>query len=165
LLYNDLLKNIVKTFSDENFNLSHIEKNLNNLLKPVNDNYWNYYYRFGSKSSKKLKLAGKDRINEIISNVIVPFIYFYSRFFNNEIVKNNVLKFYTNHKISNSNSILKTMEQQLLKAKNISIKTPAIEQAVIQLYNFYCLREKCEECKIKMSFIRDKGFEYKIIFY
>lgn len=165
VLFDDLFKNLVKTFSSENFNLSAIEKELNRFLLPIPDDFWNHNYRFGLKAPVKFKLVGRDRINDIITNVIIPIIYLYSRIFNDDIIKNNALKFYANHNIANSNSILKIMEQQLLKSKNISINTPAIEQAVIQLYNFYCTRGRCDDCKIKMDFINDKGFDYKIIFY
>jgi hypothetical protein len=70
-----------------------------------------------------------------------------------------------NLKIKPDNSIIKLISEQLIKQRKIRIDSHAKEQSVIQLYNFYCIREKCRECKIGKNVLSEKGYEYKIIFY
>jgi hypothetical protein len=57
------------------------------------------------------------------------------------------------------------MESQLLKKYEIEINSPSLEQAAIQLYNFYCTREKCKECDIGKRIVDKSGFDYKIIYF
>lgn len=165
ILLSDLFKEIILSFSDSVFNLRKTEKSLFNLLRPAEDSYWSHNYRFGKSTSKKMVLLGKNRMDELITNVIVPFVYFYAKMFEKDSVKSNVIEFYTGHKINSANSISKAIRNELLFPKGISINTSAIEQAAIQLYNFYCSRGKCDQCKIGTSFVRESGYEYRIVFY
>lgn len=172
IIYSDLFKQVIQAFSDKSFELKTVENKLRTMFKPEDDIFWNYHYKLTGipdggqhKRRQKINLAGKERINDIITNVTLPFIFLYSQVFKADSVKLNVLKFYSSHNIKTSNSIVKMMAQQLLQNKGIKVNTPAIEQAVIQLYNFYCSRERCDECKIGLSFVKEKGYGYKIIFY
>ena len=167
----DLFKQIIQLFSFQNIDLKITERKIKELFIPADDEFWYYNYkltgtinRFGGKT-KPIKLIGKERINDIISNVIIPFVYLYSGVFDDKNIQENVLSFYISHKVSVSNSVSKTIFEQLLKNKEIKVNTSAIEQATIQLYNFYCSREKCDECKVGTGFVREKGYEYRIIFY
>ena len=60
----------------------------------------------------------------------------------------NVLNFYSNLKIKPDNSVLRVIERQVLNNRSIKINSPAMEQASLQLYNFFCTRERCNECAI-----------------
>ncbi len=135
------------------------------MFEPMYDDYWSTHYDFGKMSKTGYKLIGEQRINDIIINVIIPFVYLYSIFFEKKTVKANVLDFYRNFKNKPDNSIVKVIERQILNKNKININTPAIEQAAIQLYNFYCVRGRCNECKIGGDNMRNSGYEYKIIFY
>src|ERR1035438_5820123 len=41
--------------------------------------YWDTHYTFGKQSDEKVKYAGKDFVNTIIINTIVPFLYVYGK--------------------------------------------------------------------------------------
>jgi hypothetical protein len=135
------------------------------LLAPKYDRYWSEHYNFGKKTEKPYNLLGKERINDIIVNVLIPLVYLYSEIFSDNEIKKNILILYTELRITPKNSVLNLMSSQLLDEKAIEIKTPATEQGVIHLYNFYCLRERCNECKCGKSIVKDGGFNYRIIFY
>jgi hypothetical protein len=165
LIADNLFKNIILEFKTANFEIKECHKSLLKMFEPVNDDYWSAHYDFGKKSKTGYKLIGEQRINDVIINVIIPFVYFYSIVFEKGIVKANVLDFYRNFKIKPDNSIVKVIERQILNPNKINIKTPAIEQAAIQLYNFYCTRERCNECKIGGVNVGNRGYEYRIIFY
>ena len=98
-------------------------------------------------------------------NVIIPVVYLYAAVFEKRTVQKNVMEFYNSLKFNQSNSVLDVIENQVLKERKIKINTPAFEQAAIQLYNFYCVRERCSKCKIGEQAFKNKGYEYKIIFY
>jgi len=95
----------------------------------------------------------------------VPLVYLYSEVFSDDEIRKNILGMYSELRINPKNSVLNLMSSQLLDEKGIEIKTPAAEQGVIQLYNFYCMRERCNECKCGKSIVKEAGFNYQIIFY
>ena len=165
ILREELLKKIVMEFKQWSFEVKKCFKSLSDLMLPDEDPYWQEHYNFGKLSKTKNKLIGKDRINDIIINVIIPLTYSYAEVFKDDIIKSNVLKFYNEFKIKPSNSVLDIISEQLLNSKDIKINTPAAEQAAIQLYNFYCTRERCKECVVWKSLENKKGYDYQIIFY
>jgi hypothetical protein len=165
LLNEDLLKNIILIFETDKFNVSDCCNTISELFKPETDKYWQSHYDLGKISKSQNKLIGSQRIEDIIINVIIPLVYLYSAEFNNPVIKTNILSLYHNQKIKPDNSVVKVVQKQVIKNRKITINTPAYEQAAIQLYNFYCMRERCNECEIGRHVFSDKGYEYKIIFY
>jgi hypothetical protein len=166
ILYSSLFKDVVLAFSDEeNFNEKRTYKMLFNLFNIGLSGYWAEHYNFGKVSAGNYSKLGKQRLNDIIVNVIIPVVYLYADVFGKEEIIRNILEFYTQLNIKNTNSVLKVMDEQLLSINGIKINTPAAEQAAIHLYNFYCIREKCESCMIGTNAVKDKAFDYKIIFY
>jgi hypothetical protein len=160
-----LLKNIILQFKENNYTVKDCYHNLSEMLAPKYDRYWSEHYNFGKKTEKPYNLLGKERINDIIVNVLVPLVYLYSEVFSDDEIRKNVMRMYTGLRINPKNSVLNLMSSQLLEEKGIGIKTPAAEQGVIHLYNFYCMRERCSECKCGKSIVKDAGFNYRIIFY
>ena len=160
-----LFKNIVLSFQKENFDVKKTYKELSALLKPDSDKYWNNHYDFGRKSKTSNKLLGAQRINDIIINVIMPIVYVYSEIFKVDVIKKNVLELYNSLKINPDNSVVNVISEQILKSRGIEIISPSMEQAAIQLYNFYCTRQRCGECEIGKLVLNKRGLDYKIIFY
>jgi hypothetical protein len=165
LLYEDLFKGIVLNFQADDFKVGDCYNNLKSLLEPYDDYYWSKNYFFSRQSKRTYQLLGEERLNDIIINVIIPFVYLYSVTFKNSDITKNVLNFYSDLKIKADNSVVKVIKTQLLNHTRIKINSPAIEQAAMQLYNFYCTRERCEMCEIGKSVYKEKAYEYKIIFY
>ena len=162
---NDLFRQIVLLFQDNEIEPKEIYKNLAGLLKPGRDEYWMNHYNFGKISSAPSKLLGMQRVDDMIVNVIIPFLYLYADVFARRSLKNRVIDFYTKLKTKPDNSIVKLIQSQVIKKRKIPINSPAGEQAAVQLYNFYCARERCKDCSIGKIVFKDTGFEYKIIFY
>ncbi|RPI14853.1 MAG: DUF2851 family protein [Ignavibacteriae bacterium] len=166
IIKNSLFKDVILAFSDDDdFEVKRAYKVLNSLFDIELSGYWVDHYNFGKTSAGNYCRLGKQRLNDIIINVIIPIVYLYADVFCKENIRRNVLTFYTQLNINPSNSILDVMEEQLFSNYDIKIKTPAAEQAAIQLYNFYCIREKCETCLIGNNAVKDKAFDYRIIFY
>ena len=54
-------------------NVNNLEKEVNNLLKRLHHPFWEYHYTLRSAPSKTaLRLVGKDRLRDILGNVIFP---------------------------------------------------------------------------------------------
>ncbi len=159
-LYKNLFKEIITIFNVGN----KIYQNIVELFLNIEiSDYWKSHYNFGKETKSKTKYIGKERINDIISNVIIPLVYLYSVEFQITETKEKVLDFYQNLKCISSNEITRVMEEQL----NIKAKTIADEQGLIHLHNFFCIKVKCYECAIgEKVFEADRVSEpLKIIIY
>ncbi len=165
MLNENLFKNIVLEFRKENFDEQDCYISLTKMFEPADDAYWSRNYNFGKSRKSETRLAGKQRISDIIVNVVLPFVFLYSNVFEKQIVKRNVISFYNEHRFKPDNSVIKLIEEQVLKNRSIKINTPAFEQGAIQLYNFYCTRNRCSDCKIGERMLKKSGYEYTIIFY
>lgn len=169
LLYRELFRALILVFEDKEFTVKQAVKDITGLLEPSADYYWNSHYDFGKSSKAKNILAGRQRISDILINVILPLLYLYSTEFANKALQKNLLKLYSGYPSKAENSVLRVMQSQLLGGREIG--TVAVEQGLIQLHNFYCTREKCDKCVVGKSAAQessarpDKGFEYKIIYY
>ena len=90
-----LLKNIILQFKENNYTVKDCYRNLSEMLAPKYDRYWSGHYNFGKKTEKPYNLLGKDRINDIIVNVLVPLVYLYSEVFSDDEIRKNVMRMYT----------------------------------------------------------------------
>jgi Protein of unknown function (DUF2851) len=160
-----LFKSIISEFEQPSLRPHKLHKSLTDILLPEPDEYWNSHYDFGKSSKKKNVLLGMQRIDDIIINVILPFALLYSKLFSLPEVRSNMYNIYKFLKTNPENSVLKVMKSQLLSKYEIEINSPSLEQAVIQLHNFYCTRERCDECDIGKRVTIRTGFDYKIIYY
>jgi hypothetical protein len=165
IIKEELLKNIIRCFESAVFEVKPAHKEIHALFNIEPEGYWSNHYHFGKISKGNYSKLGKQRINDIIINVIIPFVYLYSQVFSKDVLKKNILKYYASVKVNSDNEVLRVMEEQLLKKNHIAVNTPAIEQAVIQLHNFYCVRQKCDNCKIRTDMVKDRAYDYRIIFY
>ncbi|HRJ84225.1 MAG TPA: DUF2851 family protein [Ignavibacteria bacterium] len=165
LLKDELFKKIIDIFSSPAFSVKSAVKKLESLFEPGYDEYWQSHYDLGKRSKGKNILGGKQRISDIIINVILPFVSVYSQTFDRQAIKENAVEFYNEFRIRPDNNITRVIAAQLLKTKKIKLNTPAMEQGVIQLYNFYCTRENCGKCDIGKHVFEKKGYDYKIIYY
>ncbi len=160
-----LFRNIILQFKVSKFSVKDCYRNLSDLFAPNYDRYWSEHYNFGRKTKKPYRLLGKERINDIIVNVVVPLVYLYSVEFSDDEINRNVTAMYDELRIRPANSVLNIMSEQLLDQKGVKINAPALEQGAIHLYNFYCMRERCGECKYGKSILKDGGIDYRIIIY
>lgn len=141
ILYKNFLKDIVTIFNEED---KIYQKLLDLFLNVEISDYWKNHYNFGKETKSKTKYIGKERINDLITNVIIPFIYFYALEFDIFETQGKVLNFYDSLKCISTNEITRVMSEQL----ELKPKTVADEQGLIHLHNFYCVKGKCCDCKI-----------------
>ncbi len=157
----DLFKKIVLSFENED---KPVEK-LFDLLSSIEvSDYWKSHYNFGKpRKTVKEDAIGKDRLNDIITNVILPVLYLYCKRYSKQELEYRILSAYFFTKKPSRNEITRVMENQL----GFRIKTISQEQGMIQLHNFYCVKGKCTKCKIGKEVFKDETLyePLKIILY
>ena len=131
-------------------NAREIEKILENGLK----NYWVDFFLYGKPGRRKISRPGKETIDLLIINSIVPIIFLYGQFRMNEKISEQSI----------------TLLEELPTEKNsitrqwsdfgLDIKNAFDSQAVIHLETRYCLKKRCIDClfgnRIMMGKVKDK---------
>jgi hypothetical protein len=146
LLNENMLSSIVDAFANE-INSEERKKYLKNILVIDNEGYWEEHYIFGKESGVKNKyLLGLSRVDEIIINVLIPYIILYAKMFNLKDVYRNAVKLYLDSPLTEQNRIL---EDTVISLGLGDIKLKGIEtQGVLELKKTRCDFEKCSECYI-----------------
>lgn len=112
------------------------------------NDYWHYHYIFDEKTEQKKKFLGKQMIDNVIINTIVPILFAYGLHHEEEVYKEKAIKWL--EEISpEKNSITKGFERL-----HYSNKNAFDSQAFIQLKNAYCNKKLCLECAIGNSLLR-----------
>lgn len=119
------------------------------FLQVQANDYWNYKYKFDDTvheySEKKL---GKDMQHLIIVNTIVPALFAYGEYKNDETIKKKAM-LWLEQIPAEKNNITKGFS-----ALDIKAKTAFEAQALIQLKNNYCNSKKCLQCAVGVSLLK-----------
>ena len=110
--------------------------------------YWDTHYAFDKPSQAEEKTLGKESIQIIIINTVVPFLFLYGKEKGNEEISERAIKF-LEQLSAEKNAIIRQWNDL-----NIKTKSALESQALIQLYNNYCLKRKCLQCQCGTSIIR-----------
>ena len=114
------------------------------LLDCTADDYWQTHFTFNKKSNNTSgeKLMGKTMKNLIILNCIIPLRFSYGRILNIEHHIDKVMNWLEDMKPEKNHIISKW------QGYNYVPENAFQSQALIYLYNQYCLTRKCLYCKI-----------------
>ena len=104
--------------------------------------YWNTHYIFEKTVSVRHKRLGGDSVYNIIINTVIPFLFVYGKAKGDESYIERALRFLDEME-GEKNSIITTW-----RTLNISVKSAAETQALLQLKNKYCDHKKCLQCSI-----------------
>ena len=112
--------------------------------------YWNDHFTFGKTSKKSVKRLTKKFIDLLIINSLLPLKFCYARH-QGSSVNEEILRIITQIK-KEENSIIANF-----KKHGIAIDNAKESQALIQLYNEYCTRNKCLQCAVGNSLLQGNG--------
>lgn len=104
--------------------------------------YWETHYTFGVESKHKVKSLGKPSIERIIANVVVPFLFTYGKARKNEKLQEKALAL-LEVLAPEKNAIAEEWAEQGIKADSAFFS-----QALLQLKQAYCDKQKCLSCII-----------------
>ena len=125
-------------------NLKEVEK----LFNVTANDYWHYHYVFDEENVFKKKTLGKQMIQNIIVNSVLPFLYSYGWYHNEENYKEKALLWAT-QLLPEDNFITKGFT-----ALSIENKSAYDSQALIQLKNKYCNNKRCLDCAVGNSILK-----------
>jgi hypothetical protein len=117
-------------------------KNLKTLLDVNVSEYWLTHYTFDKTSVSKKKHLGEEALNNIIINTVVPFLFVYGKYKNEEKYVDRALLFLEKTP-GESNAIIDKW-----KFLKLPVKTAHSTQALLQLKNEHCNHKRCLNCSI-----------------
>lgn len=123
-------------------------KELRKLFKVTASEYWDIHYRFGNSSIKRKKEPGKDFIDLIILNVVVPMLFTYGTYKAADSYKERALKL-LEALPSEKNHVL---EKWASIGQNSSNTLES--QGLMQLKNEHCSLKRCLSCSIGASLMK-----------
>jgi hypothetical protein len=112
------------------------------LFDVAANDYWHYHYRFDETSAFKKKNLGAAMVENIIINTVIPVLFAYGSYMEENKYKEKALKWLEKTK-PEANNITKGFQQ--LKIEN---KTAFDSQALIELKNEYCNKKRCLDCAV-----------------
>lgn len=110
--------------------------------------YWTFHYTFEKCSTKKNKSLGKNSIDLILINTVIPFLFLYGKQKDKEEYSERALLFLSQIK-AEKNSIISNWNTFGIMAKN-----SGNSQALIELKTNYCDQKKCLNCSIGHSILK-----------
>jgi hypothetical protein len=119
-------------------------------LEVTANDYWHYHYRLDEPTAFRMKPVGKQMVENIIINTIVPVLFTYGILHKDHAIKNKALR-WLEETVSEKNSIL----QQWTNI-GIESKTATDSQALLELKSMYCDKKRCLECAVGNALL--KGF-------
>lgn len=146
LLYGGLLQNIVKKI-DEIRNLSVLINSLRSLFVIRSSGFWQKHYVFDQPANGEIKyFVGASRADELVINVVLPFMSVYFDIFGNEELSKKVLKLYNIYTQDSDNKIVRDVAEGLELTEYL--KRTIYSQGMIELFRSKCSKNKCLECEI-----------------
>ncbi len=112
------------------------------LFNVTANDYWHYHYLFDEAGEYKPKAIGKQMIENIIINTVVPVMFAYGSYAKDDAAKDKAIRWLTELPAEN-NTI--TKQWNFLDVSNAN----AMEsQALLELKNNYCNQKRCLECAV-----------------
>jgi len=113
--------------------------------------YWLHHYHFFKEFKKEIDTLGGGSIDNLIINTVVPLLVAYGKAKSDRIYIDRAV-FILQHLRGESNSITKQW-----KDLGMNVRTAFESQAMVGLYNTYCLKRRCLDCNIGSSLINPNG--------
>ena len=117
-------------------------KSAEKLFECTASEYWNDRYHFDKPAPSKPKKLGKKSIQNLLINLMAPFLYAYGKYHNKEDYKTKAIEI-LEELSPEQNSITKKWRELGIPNKNA-----ARSQALLYLHKNYCKRKKCLNCQI-----------------
>ncbi|MFY7786647.1 MAG: DUF2851 family protein [Thermoflexibacteraceae bacterium] len=123
-------------------------KQMQQFFKLQQSAYWQAHYDFGKTASQISHELGKESINNLIINTVAPLLAAYSQQQDNELFMERALTLLEGLPAEH-NKITQRWEDV-----GLTIGTAFDSQATIELYNEFCTKKRCLQCRIGKELIR-----------
>ncbi|MEI7663611.1 MAG: DUF2851 family protein [Bacteroidota bacterium] len=115
------------------------------VLKALNicaSSYWDTHYVFGKETACQRKIIGRDSINLLIINGIVPLMFFFGLEKDQPAMREKALSFL--EQVNGEHNA----EISRWTAAGLPIGTALHTQALLHLKRYYCEKKRCLDCRI-----------------
>ncbi|HLT51373.1 MAG TPA: DUF2851 family protein, partial [Arenibacter sp.] len=126
--------------------LEDIYKVLNVSASP----YWDNHFTFGQVSGSSRKKLTTKFMDLLVINTVLPIKIGYSKYNGNDV----------SEEITNIISVIKPEDNSIIsRYKELGVHFPSAmeSQAILQLYNEYCLKNKCLQCAVGHRLLNGKA--------
>lgn len=126
--------------------LEDIYKVLNVSASP----YWDSHFTFGQVSGSSRKKLTTKFMDLLVINTVLPIKIGYSKYNGNDV----------SEEITNIISVIKPEDNSIIsRYKELGVHFPSAmeSQAILQLYNEYCLKNKCLQCAVGHRLLNGKA--------
>lgn len=103
--------------------------------------YWDTHFTFGKESKRSTKKLTKTFVDLLIINTIIPLKFCYAKYTGKEV--NEEITVLASQLKKEENTIIKSFDGHGIEARNT-----LESQAILQLYNEYCTKNKCLDCVV-----------------
>ena len=111
------------------------------------EGFWRKHFIFDQAAKKDINyFIGLSRSDEIIINIILPFLAIYFEIFGNENRRQKIIKLYSQYYQVSENHLVEEVSSTL--KINDAWKRSILYQGILDLYRTYCSRNRCLDCKI-----------------
>ena len=117
-------------------------ESVRNLFNVDVNEYWDTHFQFERLSKEKKKNFGDTAINLLIINAVVPVLFSYGIYHDNDELKERSLGL-LNAMEPEDNVIIRKFESLGVSARNAQQT-----QALLHLYNCYCRKRNCLKCRV-----------------
>ena len=117
-------------------------ESMRNLFNVEVDTYWDTHFLFERPSKEKKKNFGATATDILIINAVIPVLFSYGIYHDNQDLKNKSLGFLS-EMAPEDNVVIRRFGKLGVGACNAQQT-----QALLQLYNSYCRRRKCLNCRV-----------------
>ncbi|HSW57016.1 MAG TPA: DUF2851 family protein, partial [Dehalococcoidales bacterium] len=123
-------------------------RGLQNSLKVEDPAFWSGFYDFGRPlASPDAALLGLGRINEILINVILPFLLGWAEVHGLPHLSQKIVSLFYEFPGLEANSILRHMTAQLRLSQR-QINSACRQQGLVHIYKSFCTEGLCHNCPL-----------------
>jgi hypothetical protein len=112
--------------------------------------FWDNHYHFEKETKSVQKQMGKDSIDKLLINTIIPIVFVYGSTIGNDLIKEKAINF-----LEQIPSEKSTIINEWKKLK-IQVPSAFYSQALIQQRKEYCAKSRCLECGIGIEIMKNK---------
>lgn len=120
------------------------------MFSVTQSEYWQTHYRFDYPTDEKLTGIGDTSVYNLLINTAIPLMVAYGKLKDEQRFVDRALEI-IQHIPAEENAIVKRWNTQ-----KISAKSAGDSQALIEIFNNYCLKKRCLECNIGFSILSTK---------
>ncbi len=123
-------------------------KDLHKIFNIKASEYWNTHYIFGKKAKNRVKIMGSRSVDLIMINALIPCLFAYGQYSDNEDIKEKAMGFLEDIK-PEKNKIISEWN-----SLGINAKSSFYTQALLEQKKSYCDKIRCLKCGIGVEILK-----------